>query len=87
MLSKRRVRITARVKGYLGDGGQFDEQHLEHWRRDGLLKNLEELLRLTTYRDRVGQVIHTVLKFTWLQKQTKKKCYHMRRAGENVIPP
>lgn len=56
-------------RNYLADDGQFGEQHLEDWRRERLLKNLEELLRLTTHRDGVGQVIHTFLKFTWLQEQ------------------
>merc|ERR1719315_471435 len=45
----------------LADTGQFGEQHLEHWRWQGLLKDLEELLGLAAHRDRIGQMIHTLL--------------------------
>lgn len=56
-------------RSHLADGGQLGEQHLEHWRWERLLKDLEELLRLTTHRDGVGQVIHTFLQLTWARKQ------------------
>lgn len=45
----------------LTDGGQFSEQHLEDWRRKRLLKDLQELLWLTTHGNRIRQVIHALL--------------------------
>ena len=46
---------------YLADAGQFGEQHLEDGRRQSLLQHLQQLLRLTTHCDGVGQVVHTFL--------------------------
>lgn len=45
----------------LADGGQFGEEHLEDGWRQGLLQHLEELLRLTTHRYGIGQVVHSFL--------------------------
>lgn len=46
---------------YLADGGQFGEQHLEDGWRQSLLQHLQQLLRLTTHGDGVGQVVHAFL--------------------------
>lgn len=48
-------------RDYLTDAGQFGEQHLEDGWRQSLLQHLQQLLRLTTHRDGVGQVVHTFL--------------------------
>lgn len=50
---------------HLADGGQFGKQHLEDWRRQRLLEYLKELLRLATYCNGIGQVVHTFLEFTY----------------------
>lgn len=55
-------------KDYLVHRGQLAQHHLEDWGWQRLLKDLEQLLRLLTHSDRVGQVIHTCLQLTWLQK-------------------
>lgn len=49
---------------HLADGGQFGKQHLEDWRWQRLLEYLKELLRLATYCNGIGQVVHTFLEFT-----------------------
>lgn len=54
---------------HLADCGQFGEQHLEDWRRQRLLENLEQLLRLTAHCDGIDQVVHTFLKLTWSEKK------------------
>lgn len=50
---------------HLADGGQLGEQHLEHWRRQGLLQDLEQLLGLAAHCDGIGQVIYPLLIVTW----------------------
>lgn len=63
--------VSAR-RSHLVDDGQLGEQHLENGRRERLLENLEELLRLTTHRDGVAQVIHAFLQLPWSQKGEQK---------------
>lgn len=50
---------------HLADAGQFGEQHLENWRWQRLLEYLKQLLRLTTYCNRIGQVVYTALELTY----------------------
>lgn len=54
---------------YLAPGGQLAQHHLQDGGRQRLLEHLEQLLRLLTHSDGVGQVIHTWLQLTWVQKQ------------------
>lgn len=55
-IKNKETRLT-----HLADAGQFGEQHLEDGWRQSLLQHLQQLLRLTTHGDGVGQVVHTFL--------------------------
>lgn len=64
----------------LADGGQFGEKHLEDWSRQRLLQHLEQLLGLTANCNGIGQVVHSFLKVTWIQKVAKSLEYRSRNA-------
>lgn len=57
----RRVLVLDQRLAHLADGGQLDEQHLEDGGRQRLLQHLQQLLRLSTHSDGVGQVVYAVL--------------------------
>lgn len=60
---------------------------MENWRRQRLLENLKQLLRLSTYRNGIGQVVYALLEFTWVRvkhRLEKKKKSHTTSDKTNI---